>query len=80
MKIHICEPDGPYKCVINTEAMEVVLEEVFLGVALVTEDGHRLSVSMRDNGFEVHYLHDGKEFDGGWIELKDGTLTVTKRR
>lgn len=72
-KIHISEPEGPYSCVVDTEAMNVTLKEVYLGVCFETVDGAKLSVCMRDDGFEVHYYKDD-EFDRGWVEFKGGLL------
>lgn len=61
MKIKISEPDGPYSCELDPGVMEVELREVFLGVGFVTESGQRLSVSMRDGGFEL-MLRGGTKF------------------
>lgn len=75
-KIILSEPDGPYECTINTEVMRVDIKEAFLGVCFVTENGEKLSVSMKDSGFEVHYTGDFGEtgFDAGWVELKNGII------
>lgn len=75
-KILLNEPEGPYHCEIDTDVMKVELRETFLGVSFVTERGEKLSVSMRDNGFEVHYSGDfgEKGFDAGWTEFKDGII------
>lgn len=82
MKIHLKQPDGPYDSVIDTRVMDVELLEVFNGVSLVTEAGEKLSVSMRDHGFEVHYTGDfgEKGFDAGWVEFKGGTVSSPKLR
>ncbi len=81
MKIHIAEPDGLYKCVIDTEVMNVTLRDVFLGVLFETEKGEKLAVSMRDGGFEVHYFADfGEEgFDAGWTEFQNGSVNLSER-
>lgn len=73
-KIKLSQPEGPYHADIDTGAMKVELRETFLGVAFITEGGERLSVCMRDNGFEVHYTGDfgATGFDAGWFEFKDG--------
>ena len=63
-KIALNEPDRPYVVVIDTEVMEVTLREVFLGVVFVTEDGCRLAVCMRDDGYEVRLD------DGPWISMR----------
>lgn len=80
MKIELKEPDGPYSCAIDTGVMSVELRETFLGVKFVTESGEKLSVSMRDNGFEVHYYKDDSEtkgFDTGLTEFKDGFINCS---
>jgi hypothetical protein len=66
-KICISEPDGPYRCELDTGAMRVEIRETFLGVGLTSADGERLSVSMRDTGFEICYA-------GRWYELKGGSV------
>jgi hypothetical protein len=70
--ITLREPDGPYHCSIDTDVMNVEIRNAFLGVEFVTEGGAILAVSMRDDGFEVHYhgQTDGFYFDSGWIECK----------
>lgn len=75
-KIILSEPDGPYNCVIDTGAMEVDIEEAFIGVVFKTKDGERLAVSMRDSGFEVHYSADfgEKGFNAGWTDFKNGFI------
>ena len=35
------------------ESGHIVLKEVYSGITLVTAEGARLSVCMRDNGFEL---------------------------
>lgn len=67
MKITLAEPDGPYKAEIDTEVMEVTLREVFVGVGFETADGCRLSVCMRDDGYEVRLD------DGPWVSLRPGS-------
>ena len=74
MIINLSEPDGPYGCEIDPGVMDVQLREVFLGVRFVTEGGAQLSVSMRDDGFEVHYWGEG--FDCGWTHFQNGTVEV----
>jgi hypothetical protein len=82
MKIELKEPDGPYKCVIDTEVMVVTLKDVFLGVRFETENGEMLSVCMRDSGFEIHYFADfgEKGFDTGWTTLKNGVILSLEDR
>jgi len=75
--IKLKQPNGPYKPTIDTDAMNIEIREAYLGVSFVTEQGERLSVSMRDNGFEVHYTGDFGEqgFDAGWTTFNNGSIT-----
>jgi hypothetical protein len=75
-KIHLQEPDGPYACDLDTGVMVVELKEVFLGVQFITEEGEKLSVSMRDGGFEVHYTGEfgEKGFDAGWWRFNNSSI------
>ena len=79
-KIALREPHGPYHCEIDTDTMDVVIKEAFLGVQFVTEDGERLSVCMRDSGFEISYSIDGVRIpdDENWWEFKEG-ITMKRR-
>ncbi|OPY16255.1 MAG: hypothetical protein A4E69_00275 [Syntrophus sp. PtaB.Bin138] len=45
----------------------IVLEEVFSGVLLKSDDGDKLGICMRDSGFEFSY-------GGIWYEAKNGIL------
>lgn len=63
-KITLAEPDGPYQTTIDTEVMEVTIREAFVGVGFETADGCRLSVCMRDDGYEVRLD------DGPWQSLR----------
>lgn len=76
-KIRLSDSSDAYDCVIDTKVMEVEIRETFLGVLFVTEDGEHLAVSMRDNGFEVHYtgIFGSKGFDAGWFDFKAGNVT-----
>lgn len=76
-KITLTEPDGPYHCALDTDVMTVQIREAFIGIQFVTEGGALLSVSMRDDGFEVHYhgQQDGFYFDSGWIECKGQVIS-----
>lgn len=59
------------------DATDIELREVFNGVTFVTEDGERLSVCMRDSGFEVHYYggnFEEKSFDLGWFRFVGGRV------
>lgn len=55
---------------------DVELTSVFNGVTFVSRDGERLSVIMRDSGFEIHYYkYEGESdtvFDLGWMSLNNG--------
>lgn len=57
--------------------VDVEMYEVYQGCTFITSDGERLSVTMRDSGFEVHYYADFSEasIDGGWFAFKNGTVT-----
>lgn len=81
-KIEIREPEGPYSCVLDTEAMQVELREVFLGVRFITESGEELTVSMRDSGFEIRYFSEPenveKPYGVAGIELKNGSVDVCR--
>lgn len=70
-KIKLSEPNGPYSCTIDTDVMNVELRNAFLGIKFVTEDGEMLSVSMRDQGFEIGYFTDGTE---QWFSLNVGEV------
>lgn len=76
MKIIVKEPNGPYSASLDTEVMQVVIKEAFLGVIFESPDGERLLVIMRDGGFEVEYLggDDVKGFSSGTYEFKGGMV------
>lgn len=77
MKIELSAPDTPYKTIMDTEVMDVLLRDVFNGVTLQTDNGQKLSICMRDDGFEAHYYKDndsGTDFDTGWTMLKQGLV------
>lgn len=81
-RIVLSEPEGPYSCTLDTGVMNVKLIEVFKGVQFVADSGEKLSVSMRDNGFEVHYEgvdSIGDKFDAGWFAFKDGNAYPRKK-
>lgn len=82
MQIEIKQPEGPYSCTVDTGVMDVSITEAFVGAAFITETGEKLSVCMRDNGFEVRYSADfgGTGFDTGWTEFKNGTITHGHKR
>lgn len=79
-KIILRDPTGPYKAFLDTEAMQVDVEEAYLGVGFTTMNDEKLSVCMRDSGFEIVYsrLHTAEGvkygFDTGLIELKGGKI------
>lgn len=56
MKITLSNPDNDYSARIDTEALDVLITEAFLGCTFVSSDGEELHVCMRDNGFELVYL------------------------
>ena len=75
-KIILSNPNNDYSCEIDTGVMDVELREVFTGVQFITEDDERLSVCMRDSGFEVVYTGNfqkiGLAFKQGIISGKGG--------
>lgn len=78
-RIVLSEPDGPYSATIDAGVMDVTLVDIFKGVKFMADSGECLAVSMRDNGFEVHYYSDfGMDaptgFDTGWHEFKGGDI------
>jgi hypothetical protein len=55
------------KITVNEEN-EIQFEEVFIGITLKTNDGEKLSICMRDSGFEFNYqgkMYFAKE---GYVE------------
>lgn len=71
-KITLKEPDGPYFTIVDTGSMDVLFEEVFLGVRFITAAGEILTVAMRDTGYELTYS-DGDIVKSD-ISLKDGQI------
>lgn len=59
----------PYSTTLDTGAMDVTIKEAFIGVGFETKDGAKLSVCMRDGGYEVCYV-DAAGKDHGWDEYK----------
>lgn len=45
---------------ITTEGGVIILEKVYNGITLRTDDGEKLSICMRDSGFEFDY--EGKSY------------------
>jgi hypothetical protein len=68
-KIKVSQPDSPYTATLDTDAMDVDIREAFLGVGFTSEDGTKLAVAMRDDGFEVRYT-DAQGNEGPWVEFK----------
>lgn len=69
-KIQVNTPTSTtYHAILDTEAMEVTIKEAFIGVGFETEDGAKLSVCMRDDGYEVRYV-DATGKDHGWVDFK----------
>lgn len=54
-KIILSTPHGPYQTKIDTQVMDVEIQEVYNGVKFITPEGNRLTVSQRDSGFEITY-------------------------
>lgn len=83
-KITLQQPSGSYKCELDTDSLEVRIQEAFLGIQFVSDSGEHLAVCMRDTGFEIHYWQPSTDqtephiFDAGWIDLKDGIVIQRK--
>ena len=58
MKIEICEKS------------EIIVKEVYNGITLLSSSGEKLSICMRDSGFEI--IYDNKKYDA-----KNGILEKT---
>jgi hypothetical protein len=54
-----------------SEDGQIVLKEVFLSVGFETADGEKMSVCMRDNGFEFKY-------QGEWYSACNGEIIKLK--
>lgn len=52
---------------IDSDTLDVVIEDAFVGVTFLSPDGEELIVAMRDGGFEVCY-------NDVWYEMKQGVL------
>lgn len=52
-KIKLSVPNSPYSTQLDTEVMNVEIREAYLGVKFIAPNGRTLSVSMRDEGFEL---------------------------
>lgn len=61
--------ENPYSSTLDTGAMDVTITEAFIGVGFDTKDGAKLSVCMRDDGYEVRYV-DTAGVDHGWVDFK----------
>lgn len=70
-KIIIKEPKGPYLCALDTDAMTVTIREAYLGVGFLSDSGEKLSVSMRDSGFELQYGDKMISCQNGEIQIKE---------
>lgn len=78
-KIILKEPNGPgpHTCVIDTGVMDVEILESYLGVGFVSESGEKLSVCVRDTGFEVRHT-DVNGVSTKWLELKGTNEAINK--
>lgn len=74
------ETQEPYG--IDVSGVNIELREVFNGVTFVADGGERLSISMRDYGFEAHYYREETElyeaFDAGWFRFSAGAVNDDK--
>jgi hypothetical protein len=52
---------------------EIMLTEVYSGISLKTEDGEKISICMRDSGFEFSY-------NGNKYEAKNGEVKILKQK
>ena len=77
MKIEISAPASQYSTCVDTGVMDVTLFKVFNGVTLITEHGERLSVCMRDSGFELVYSTPTAKFD---VRLNDDRVGVDRTK
>ena len=69
MKIKIKTPDTPYDITLDPGVNEVDILEPHIGVRII--NGSRwMSVSARDDGFEIH-------FDGAWYDTHSGEIKKT---
>lgn len=50
------------------EEYQIELKKVFNGITLITEDGERLSICMRDSGFEFEYEGEKYFAKEGYVE------------
>ena len=50
----------------------IQLEDVFIGIDLITKDGEKMTICMRDSGFEFNY-------QGEWYFAKEGFVEPFKR-
>ena len=70
----------------------IELREVFSGISLITSDGEKLHICMRDSGFEINYqdkryeLKEGKitplpeESEVNWSELENQGLDTPLKK
>jgi len=52
----------------TNQSHEIVLKEVYAGVTLITNDNEKLSICMRDTGFE--FCYQGKKYSAQQGVLK----------
>jgi hypothetical protein len=57
----------------HLEALDVEIRDAFVGPLLIAESGDQLGVCMRDDGFEITYVHDGDETV---ISCANGTVVL----
>lgn len=58
--------------VTTNEQGVIQLEDVFIGIDLITKDGEKMIICMRDSGFEFNY-------QGEWYFAKEGFVEPFKR-
>jgi hypothetical protein len=50
----------------------IQLEDIFIGIDLITKDGEKMIICMRDSGFEFNY-------QGEWYFAKEGFVEPFKK-
>ena len=56
---------------------EIILKEVFSGVCLETQEGNRMNICMRDNGFEYNF-EEAKPSGATWLIKRFGEIKNVK--
>lgn len=59
------------------ECGHLVLKEVFTGVVLETDDGHKIGIAMRDDTFEISVLPKGWD-ESRWFRVDMHTREIVR--